>query len=632
MPSLALVRARAANRLCRVREALLPMIAEQARLFTDVLHPELERQGIHLLDWSGLDERQRQAAAGYFRKEVFPILTPLKVDPSHPFPFISNLSTSLGILQHAPEISEPRFARVKIPQNLHYWLGLPAPQSAPGVCFVRLLDVIAHHLDELFPGMEVLEVVPFRVTRNGEVELEADDTVDSFTDLIEEELRRRRLEDPVRLEYAAGASRAMLSLLSSKLRLNEADLYPMAAEVDYAGLWGIVALNRPELHDPPWQSVVPVSLGYEDDDLFTLLRKGDVLVHHPYESFDASVARFIRAAADDPNVQALKMTVYRIGSDTPFIDDLIRAAESGKQVACLVEVTARFDEQQNLLWAEKLDRVGVHVIYGVMGFKTHCKLALAVRRDDDGLRCYAHIGTGNYNVKTARLYTDVGLFTCDPVLTGDVVNLFHFLTGGARGRTYHKLLVAPVTMRQRFVELIEREIEHHRAGRPARIIAKMNQLEDRELCEAIVRASCAGLPIDLIVRGFSVLAAGVPGATDNVRIISVIGRFLEHSRIYFFQNGSQDPLGGEFYIGSADWMRRNLSERVEAVTPVEAAPLRARLWEILDVMLRDHRQAWDMQPDGSYVQRKPAEGATGPEAVGSQQTLMDLTRQRQAGG
>jgi polyphosphate kinase len=620
------------NRLARVREAILPMLAEQARLFTDVLRPGLQRQGIRLLDWPDLDERQTQAAAGYFRKEVFPILTPLKVDPSHPFPFISNLSTSLGILQRAPEASEPRFARVKIPPNVPSWLSLPASEGAPGLCFVRLLDVIAHHLDDLFPNMEFLEVVPFRVTRNVEVELEADEPVDSFSDLVEEELRQRRLEAPVRLEYAAGASPAMLTLLSSKLKLNEADLYPMPAEVDYSGLWGIVALNRPGLHDAPWQPVTPVALGDEEDDLFALLRKGDVLVHHPYESFDASVARFIRTAADDPKVQALKMTVYRIGSDTPFIDDLIRAAETGKQVACLVEITARFDEQQNLLWAEKLDRAGVHVIYGVMGLKTHAKVALAVRRDDDGLRCYAHVGTGNYHVRTARLYTDLGLFTCDPVLTGDVVNLFHFLTGGARGRTYHKLLVAPVTMRQRFLEMIEREIEHRRAGRPARVIAKINQLEDRELCEAIVRASGAGLPIDLIVRGFSVLAAGVPGATDSVRIVSVIGRFLEHSRIYFFQNGSQDPLGGEFYIGSADWMRRNLSERVEAVAPVEAAPLRARLWEVLDVMLRDHRQAWDMRPDGSYVQRKPAEGATGPEVVGTHQTLMDLTRRRQAEG
>jgi polyphosphate kinase len=496
-----------------------------------------------------------------------------------------------------------------------------------------MLDVITNHLDELFPGMIIQEVVPFRVTRNVEVEREEDDEPpDSLAALIVEELRQRRLEDPVRLEYAGQASRAMLALLCGRLKLNEADVYRMPAELDHGGLWPIATLNRPELRDPPWQPVTPAALGEEDDDLFAIIRQGDVLVHHPYESFDASVSRFIRAAADDPKVQALKMTVYRIGSDTRFIDDLIRAAEAGKQVACLVEVTARFDEKQNLLWAEKLDQLGVHVVYGVLGFKTHTKTALAVRRDDDGLRCYAHVGTGNYHVRTARLYADLGLFTCDPELTADVVNLFHFLTGGARDRNYRKLLVAPVTMRRRFLEMIDREIEHQGAGRPARIIAKMNQLEDREMCEALVRASRVGVPIDLIVRGFSVLAPGVPGATDNVRITSVIGRFLEHSRIYFFQNGSADPLGGEFFIGSADWMRRNLSERVEAIAPVEAPALRARLWEVLDVLLRDHRQAWDMRANGGYVQRRPPEGATGPEAVGTQQTLMDLTRRRQAEG
>jgi polyphosphate kinase len=321
-------------------------------------------------------------------------------------------------------------------------------------------------------------------------------------------------------------------------------------------------------------------------------------------------------------VQALKMTVYRIGSDTPFIEALIRAAEAGKQVACLVEVTARFDELQNLRWAEALDRVGVHVVYGMMGFKTHTKTALVVRQDPDGLRCYAHIGTGNYHIKTARLYTDLGLFTCDPVLTSDVVSLFHYLTGGARGRRYRKLLVAPVTMRQRFLEMIEREVEHHKKGRPARVIAKMNQLEDATICEALDRASRAGLPIDLIVRGFCLL----PPA-ENRRVVSIIGRFLEHSRIYYFQNGAADPLAGEYYIGSADWMRRNLSDRVEAITPVEAPALRARLWEFLEIMLRDQRQAWDMQSDGSYVQRKPARGATGPETFGTHQAMMELTRQ-----
>src|SRR5262249_8782525 len=303
--------------------------------------------------------------------------------------------------------------------------------------------------------------------------------------------------------------------------------------------------NRPELRDSPWQPVTPPALANGQEDIFAAIRKGDVLVHHPYESFDASVARFIRAAAEDPKVQALKMTVYRIGSDPPFFGALIQAAEAGKQVACLVEVTARFDELQNLRWAEALDRAGVHVVYGMMGLKTHTKTALVVREDPDGLRCYAHIGTGNYHIKTARLYADFGLFTCDPLLTRDVVNLFHYLTGGARGRHYHKLLVAPVTMRRRFLEMIEREVANHQAGRPARIIAKMNQLEDAALCEALDRASQAGLPIDLIVRGFCLLPSG-----DNRRIISIIGRFLEHSRIYYFQNGEADPLAGEYYIGS----------------------------------------------------------------------------------
>jgi polyphosphate kinase len=619
------------QQLVRYRQALEPLLAEQARVFTEVIRPELARHGVRLLSWPELDEGQRQAAAAYYHKQVFPVLTPLKVDLSHPFPFISNLSTSLGVFQRAPESDEKRFIRVKIPTNLPGWVALPAAAAGPpGQCFVRLLDVVANNLESLFPGMHILEVMPFRLTRNADIELdeEEDDDASSFADMVEEGLRQRRMEDPVRLEYGPAASPAMLTLLRGKLKLTEEDCYHLRAELDYSGLWTIAGLNHPELQAPPWTPAPPTF--DEDEDVFTTIRQGDVLVHLPYESFDASVARFIRAAADDPHVQAIKMTVYRIGSDTPFIGALIRAAEAGKEVACLVEVTARFDELQNLRWADALDKVGIHVVYGVMGLKTHTKTALVVRKEADGLRCYAHIGTGNYHVKTARLYTDLGLFTCDPTLTGDVVNLFHFLTGGARGRTYHKLLVAPVNMRQRFLELIDREVAHLRAGRPARLIAKMNQLEDPAVCEALARASAAGLPIDLIVRGFCVLAPGAPGLTENVRVVSVVGRFLEHSRIYYFQNGSAGPAGGDFYVGSADWMRRNLSDRVEAITPVESGPLRERLWEILDVMLRDHRQAWDMKPDGSYVQRVPAAHGDGPEALGTHQYLMNLTRRRQA--
>jgi polyphosphate kinase len=404
-------------------------------------------------------------------------------------------------------------------------------------------------------------------------------------------------------------------------------VYEAPAELDFTGLFPVAGLPLPALRDKPWTSVTPAALADPDRSIFAAIRAGDVLVHHPYESFDASVARFIRTACEDPKVLAIKMTVYRIGSDTPFVDDLIRAAELGKQVACLVEVTARFDEQVNLRWARELDKVGAHVVYGVLGLKTHAKTTLVVRSEGDGIRCYAHIGTGNYHVKTARLYTDLGLLTCDPAITSDVVDLFHALTGRSRKFDTTKLLVAPINMRERFLALIEREIDHHQAGRPARIIAKMNQLEDRVMCQALVRASEAGVAIDLIIRGFCVLPPEVSGLTERVRIMSVIGRFLEHSRIYYFQNGAEDPLRGDYFIGSADWMERNLSRRVEAITPVEAPPLRQRLWQILQAMLQDHRQAWDMRPDGSYVQRVPlADGRPdGPERVGAQESFLALT-------
>jgi polyphosphate kinase len=616
--------------LLRLREALLPMLAAQADAFTGVIRPQLAAHGIHLLTWPDLSEPQRRYAENYFHRNVFPVLTPLAVDPGHPFPFLSNLSTSLGILLHGPESEDRLFARVKVPDVFPQWVPLPADgerDGAPGArpCFVHLLDIIRHNLDDLFPGMTVVEVMPFRITRNAEVEAD-DEPPEDLAVLVAQELRQRRFEPAVRLEYTAAEGASQLPMLLRKLGLTEADAYAMPAELDYTDLFPVADIHRPELRDPPWQPVTPPALADEDCDVFAVIRAGDVLVHHPYESFDASVSRFIRSAAEDPRVLALKMTVYRVGANTPFLDALIRAAEAGKQVACLVEVTARFDEQQNLQVAHALEKAGVHVVYGVVGLKTHCKTTLVVRQDEDGLRCYAHIGTGNYNVKTARLYTDLGLFTCDPVLTQDVVNLFHYLTGRSRKRDYDALLVAPVNMRPRFLEMIRREADHHRAGRPARIVAKMNQLEDREVIAALLEASRAGLEIDLIVRGFCTLRPGVPGLSEHVRILSVIGRFLEHSRIYYFQNGADDPLAGDFFIGSADWMERNLSDRVEAITPVRGRPLRQRMWEILQVMLADRRQAWDLQPDGRYVQRQPPEDG-GPASLGCQQVLMDLTRQ-----
>jgi polyphosphate kinase len=618
------------QRLVRIRETILPMLAAQAEVCTNVIRPELARHGIRLLSWSELDERQHKAVDRFFCHDLFPVLTPLAVDPGHPFPFLSNLSTSLGILLRPPDSDDRLFARVKVPDVFPQWVPLPEPlgpegQTGPQHCFVRLADIIRNNLDDLFPGMIVLDVMPFRITRNAQVEV--DDEPENLSLMVEQELRLRRVERTVRLEYNPPASPIQLQLLTHKLGLSEIDVYEMPAELDFTDLMSIASLNVPELRDKPWQPIVPPELG-EDGELFAAIRAGDILVHHPYESFDASVARFIRSAAEDPQVLALKMTVYRTGADTHFIDALIRAAESGKQVVCLVEVTARFDERQNLAVAHALEKVGVHVVYGVVGLKTHCKTTLVVRQDSDGIRCYAHIGTGNYHARTARLYTDLGLFTCEPAITGDVVELFHYLTGRSNKRDYARLLVAPVNMRDRFLALIDREVDNQRAGRPARIIGKMNQLEDPAICEALIRASQAGVSIDLIVRGFCVLRPGVPGITENVRISSVIGRFLEHSRIYYFQQGADDPLAGAYFIGSADWMQRNLSDRVEAITPVEARPLRERLWRILQIMLHDHREAWDMKPDGSYVQRTPPPGETGPEALGTHQTLMDLARQR----
>jgi polyphosphate kinase len=487
--------------------------------------------------------------------------------------------------------------------------------------------VIRGNLHKLYSGMEISDITLMRLTRDAEVELD-DDLAADFRAAVKEQVRQRRYEPVVRLEFGPGANSAIKEMLRQRLEVTPSDIYDMQGEVDYTTLFELLALPIPALRDPEWTPLWPPALHHAANAIFAAIQAGDLLVHHPYESFDATVEHFISSAADDPNTVSIKMTAYRIGDDTPFVKSLIRAAERGKQVACVMEIKARFDEERNLHWAAELERAGAHVTFGVSDLKTHGKTALVVRKEAGGLRCYVHIGTGNYNVKTARLYADVGLFTCDLRITQDVVNLFHFLTGHADRPNCATLLVAPLTMRPRLLDLIHRETQNQRAGRPARIIAKMNQLEDPDIIEALCEASQAGVPIDLIIRGFCCLRPGVPGHTENIRIRSIIGRFLEHSRIFYFANGKREPSEGEYFIGSADWMYRNLSKRIEVITPVFAAGPKQRLWEILDICLRDKREAWVLEPDGRYEQLRAEEGATGPEGRGTHQTLMDLARAR----
>lgn len=605
-----------------IRNAVIPLLQAQADVFSREIRPALKEHNIHLLEWSELTDDEMDAADRYFMKSVFPILTPLAVDPGHPFPHLSNLSKSLAVaLRHTGE-DEKLFARVKIPVVLPQWIDLAPEEDENEYRFVRLLDIIQHNIDTLFVDLEVVGVMPFRISRNADIDREEEDAED-LLEMIEEELRARRFANIVRLEHGTNPDPWLLKFLRTELKLNDRDIYELPGEFDYTDLRPVYDVPMPELKYDSWNPITSPAFADEDANIFETLRNSDVLVHHPYESFASSVQRFIKAASEDKNVLAIKMTLYRTGDDSPFIPLLIRAAEAGKQVVCVVELKARFDEQRNVQVAHQLEKAGVHVVYGMVGLKTHTKTALVVRREGDGVKCFVHIGTGNYHAGTARMYTDMGLFTCAPEFTDDVVDLFHFLTGRSLNRNYNKLLIAPVNMRARFQEMIERETAHAMEGRPSRIVAKMNQLQDREIIRLLYEASGAGVEIDLIVRGFCCLIPGVEGLSENIRVRSIIGRFLEHSRLFYFRNGAESPVDGEFYIGSADWMYRNLENRVEAITPVEDPHARARLWDVLHIHLCDNVQAWTMNPDGTYTQCRPAEGE---EPVATHPTLMQMAK------
>jgi polyphosphate kinase len=602
-----------------IHECLVPLLREQSQYFLRHVVPELAQRGIHLKRWAELSGAQQAEASRHFEAQVSAALTPLVIHPTQPFPFFSNLSLSLAFELGDARTGETVGARVKVPAELPQWVTLTAGVSSGQQVFVPLCDVIRENAPKLYPGMELSAPTLFRLTRDAEVALEDIPDLD-LRERVREQIRQRRYEPAVRLEFAAAADARLRKSLQDRFGLSEDDVYDLPELLD-AGLMEIAGLVLPDLHDASWTPATPAGLT-GDGSIFDAIRSGDILVHHPYESFERSVERFVQTAAEDEQTIAIKMTVYRVGDDTPFVKSLIAAADAGKQVACVIELKARFDEERNLHWAAALEQAGAHVTVGDATLKTHAKLALVVRKEGSGVRAYAHIGTGNYHVRTARLYADVGLFTCDPTITADVVNLFHHLTGRSQPPGFRRLLVAPHTMRRRFLDLIAQEIEHQRAGRPARIIAKMNQLEDPAMIGALYEASRAGIQIDLVVRGFCCLAPGVPGISETIRVRSIVGRFLEHSRIFYFANGQEEPLDGDFFIGSADWMTRNLSGRVEVVAPVSDRRARARLWEILTVTLRDRRNAWQMASNGAYTQLRPTVSA-GPEALGTHQALID---------
>ncbi|MCU1657339.1 MAG: polyphosphate kinase [Pseudonocardiales bacterium] len=591
----------------RTRELAL----EHAQCFRDDVQPALAREGIHIRRWDALDDEEKSRLGSYFRSKVFPVLTPLAVDPAHPFPYISGLSLNLAVLVRDSEGGAHRFARVKVPNNVPRFVTVS--QTSVESEFLPLEDLIAAHLSMLFPGMDVVEHHLFRVTRNADFEVE-DDRDEDLLQALERELVRRRFGPAVRLEVTDDIDDEVLDLLVSEIDVHRADVQRVPGLLDLSALWQIYDVERPALKHRPFVPATHPRFaeGETPKSVFATLRDGDVLVHHPYESFATSVQRFIEQAAADPHVLAIKQTLYRTSGDSPIVDALIDAAEAGKQVVALVEIQARFDEQANIKWARALERAGCHVVYGVVGLKTHCKTALVVRQEGTQIKRYAHIGTGNYNPKTARLYEDLGLFTADDAICADLTDLFNVLTGYSRQTEYRSLLVAPQGIRAGLIDRIEQEMEHARAGRPAHIQFKTNHLVDEQTIDALYRASKAGVRIELLVRTFCTIRAGVPGLSENITTRSILGRFLEHSRVYYF-GGAGEP---EYWIGSADLMHRNLDRRVEVLCQVSDPQARAHLRDFLDGAFSPRTAAWDLQPDGSWIR------ASGNEQIDLQELLM----------
>jgi polyphosphate kinase len=596
------------QQLAAIRARVAPMLADAAQLFEEHLRPALAAARVPILDYHQLTLVQKKAMREYFERDIFPVLTPLALGPAHPFPHISNLSLNLAVIVRDPQLGE-RFARMKIPGVLPRLVPCPPSEDVEVGGedirrYVWLEQVITANLDALFPGLEIVEGHSFRVTRDADIEIKEDDAAD-LLETVEEGLRQRQFGDVCRLEICAGMPERLRELLTDNLLLDPADVYVLDGPLGLSDLMSLYKLERPDLKDAPFVPAVPAVLSDPNESLLDVIGRQDVLLHHPYDSF-RPVIDFVETGTKDPHVLALKQTLYRVGSNSPIVKALAEARDDDTQVAVLVELKARFDEENNIEWARALEDAGIHVVYGLVGLKTHCKVALVVRRErDGGLRRYVHLGTGNYNPATARIYTDFSLFSARPDLGADVSELFNLLTGYSRQRRYRKLLVAPVNMRERLLEMIAREAEHARKGRPARMILKTNTISDEPIIRALYEAAQAGVKVDLIVRGVCCLRPGVVGVSENVRVISLVGRFLEHSRVYYFRNQGKE----EIYVGSADLMRRNLDRRVEVLFPLEEPGLKRQMRdEVLEIYLRDTVNARELLPDGEYVPVMPRVG------------------------
>nr|WP_245718069.1 RNA degradosome polyphosphate kinase [Nocardia miyunensis] len=622
-----------------IAAATQELASRHARVFLDDVQPALVEQGIAIIGWSDLDDDERRRLSGYFQDQVFPVLTPLAVDPAHPFPYISGLSLNLAVTVKDSDNGGEHFARVKVPDNVDRFVRVrrsaPVPpgrnaavrEGDPAVsslaAFLPMEDLIAAHLDQLFPGMDVVEHHSFRITRNADFEVDEDRDED-LLQALERELARRRFGSPVRLEVSDDMTEHMLDLLLRELDVDPGDVIQVPGLLDLSCLWQVYGVDRPALKDAPYVPTTPPAFGERETprNVFAALREGDVLVHHPYDSFSTSVQRFIEQAAADPQVLAIKQTLYRTSGDSPIVNALIDAAEAGKQVVALVEIKARFDEQANIKWARALEQAGVHVVYGLIGLKTHCKTCLVVRREGATIRRYCHIGTGNYNPKTARLYEDVGLLTAAPEIGADLTDLFNSLTGYSRKATYRNLLVAPTGVRAGIIERIQREVELAEQGLPARIRMKANAIVDEQVIDALYRASQAGVPVQIVVRGICGLRPGVTGMSENIQVRSILGRFLEHSRVMHFQ--AQD----EYWIGSADMMHRNLDRRVEVMAQVKDSKLCEQLTVMFDSALYPTTRCWVLRPDGTWQARPTPEEVAelGEQVRDHQEFLMRLRR------